>query len=210
MADKTNYRTPQPDKEANGELVAISHRLDTIKINHEIKGWWIWITSSGLSTEQVNNLVSYGFFQAANGRNAGKWYYKHPRSPKSYRRGRRGNSNTKSKPKSNPVQTHGDKKLSKLEMLELKLKGLEDLLFKDSGENHLNIAKMIAEVKHEISVLKGIDMVKDAAQQESKPKPLQEFIDEHKQEPEPESSEDKTDDMSEDEAMDILGDLFGN
>ena len=183
---KTNYRTPPPPENVSRQLCDIANAVNAIDlgvgVNAVIKGWWIWIEEpqAHLNPAHSDTLKDMGFFCS---KNTGKWYYRHPMAPN--HRGRRYNSKSgKQQVKSSPKTS---KPLTERDRLEEELAGLEKMYQTDSGENHININKMIADVKVKIEQL-GV-----AAKL-----PLQEFVDKHaekadveKPEPRPEPPEEK-------------------
>lgn len=228
MADKKNYKTPPPPADVEKELgdirAKVNERLYPIA-TAVVKGWWIWIEVNNgkvLTKTYENILVNNGFFQAKKGRNAGSWYYKHPKAP-NFRRGsyrsRRGGSSANTKPKSNPDSNkvhikQENRTITEYEALEARLENLYELRKIDSGENHINIDREIAQIKQKL-----VDIENKRAKTEVSPVPTSTVQEEmvryqYQEPPKPESKpkpkEDKPEPepMQEDEAMDILGDLF--
>ncbi len=145
--DKTYYRTPPPPANVQKQLCDIANTVNTMSSNYnaEIKGWWIWVDGDPVSSADESILSDMLFSCCKRGRNAGKWYYKHPISPNGRRRGYNRKSSSKPKPISKPKPSREHK--TKREMLEDELESLEKMYQVDSGENHININKMIADVK---------------------------------------------------------------
>ena len=169
MTNKKNYRTLPPPENVSKQLVDIANTVIGMPglsadgmpgLSAEIKGWWIWVHGKP-SISQEALLTDMSFFCSKSGKNAGKWYYKHPMAP-NVRRGI--GYKPKPKPASKPKPLT---QLTERDKLEEELAGFEKMYQVDSGENHININKMIADVKVKLDALET-----------HKPMPLQEFIDE--------------------------------
>ena len=237
MSNNKNYS--KPPQEVQEQLEGITDTVNNLLRpigSAEIKGWWIWIElDSGVSLNgnQESVLRDMSFFQAKQGRNAGKWYYKHPSAPNFRRRWRYNNSQkpsdksnkSKSKPKSKPdtskvLDVSSDAldtpELTERGKLEQELKRWEHMLTIDSGENTINIQKSISDAKSKIVVLDAIEKAeKELDNDEARAENLEQVAEQQEQEEsatdyvkaETEKEEPK-EKMSLEEAKDILKGLF--
>ncbi len=185
--DKTYYRAPPPIENVIRQLCDIANTVNALSsdYNAEIKGWWIWVDGDPVSSADESVLSNMGFFCSKSGKNAGKWYYKHPISkyykhPISPNSRRRRLTPKPNKPKPKNAKHKPLTQLTERELLREELSRLDNLYQVDSGENHININKMIADVKVKIEQLGT-----------HKPMPLQEFIDEHTEEDVQDKTEEK-------------------
>ena len=145
MTNKTNYRTPQPDADVAKQLEGIANTVrDTLGIPCEIKGWWIWLDKDvEITSSQANLLKDLSFFQALKGKNAGRYYYKHPLSPKTYyRRGRH-----KRKSKRTALTNEPPKQKSKRDILLDDIASVKKSMSVDSGENYINLKAMLSKAE---------------------------------------------------------------
>ena len=158
--DKTNYRTPQPTPDIQKELEGIRDEVNNLpaRFTAEIKGWWIWVDGkiTGLDDEILREK---SFRLAKSGKNAGKYYYKHPMAPRSrrgyYKRGNNAKTQSKqSKQEDNkPAFKVGFSDKTKRQMLEDELASVNNLIKVDSGENYINLLPMKEKVEKQLAEL---------------------------------------------------------
>ena len=163
MAAKKKFEMPPTPPEVQKDLEWIASYLKQKGIVFEIKGYWVWCDAP---TEE--NLIEYlsqkGFRRCKSGRNAGRYYYMHPKSPR-----RNSRSRTKPKPskyasKSNSPKKEFEKGTREYWQNELEL--AQKRLQIDSGENHINIQRDISRYKLEISKLKELEQGKAKEEKE--------------------------------------------
>ena len=205
---KQNYKTPPPPADIQAELEGIASKVRAeVGLACEIKGWWIWISGfPQISKPQAITLSNFGFFQAKKGRNVGNFYYKHPLAPNTRYARRHSHSAQDDQPAKDAQDSKPtDKPLTERQKLETHLIKLHSLLQTDSGENHININKLIAETKVELTEL---DIKEGKSTDETLP--LQEFVDENKQKQaeKPKTSKPEEVILDDEEVDDILSSLF--
>ena len=179
MTNKTNYRTPQPSPDIQKQLEGICDTVNnSIGISAEIKGWWIWVDGKPNSSQE-RTLRDMSFFQAKKGKNAGKWFYKHPMSPKTYyRRGLSAKPSVKTEKKTEkkkPAFSVGFSNKNKRQMLVDEVEKVERMMQVDSGENYINLKNM-----HADAVLKLSEF--DLKNAKDQPEDTEEVADTHTQE----------------------------
>ena len=158
MTNKTNYRTPQPTLDIQKQLEGICETINnSIGISCEIKGWWIWVDGKPTTTQE-RLLRDMSFFQAKKGKNAGKWYYKHPMAPRTYyKRGLNAKSKKSEKKteKQKPAFNVGFSDKTKRQILVDEIASVERMMQVDSGENYINLKKMLVDAQQALAKFDG-------------------------------------------------------
>lgn len=174
MTNKTNYRTPQPSPDIQDQLEGIAASVrDNLGIPCEIKGWWIWLDENAQPTPSQKGLLSdMSFFQAKKGKNAGRYFYKHPMAPNTYRRFRNYSKSSKpqkSKTENKPAFSVGFSKDTQRQMLVDEVMKFERMLTNDvNGENYINIKPMLDKAQQELN---DFDNSQKEPEPENKPEP---------------------------------------
>ena len=152
----TNKKFDAVPKSVQIDLDNMSVKLNAISTSHKVEqvGYFIWVSNTEKTDKDAYNNLGMRWSPKRN-----QWYFAHPQSPK-----RKYKQRPKANSKPTPMNAVRDKyshtkiELSERDKLEQELANIEKMFTVDSGENHINLAKMRGYI---LSKLLKLDNVED-------------------------------------------------